>query len=130
MGGLGCGENHEYMHPSCRVSTLQAGGGGVMVWGVFSWHILGTLIKVEQRLNGTGHLNIIANQVHPFMAAVYPSANIMLHATRLGLSRNGSTNMRVNSAYCSGLSSHQISIELPRRIEAVLRAKEGGATQY
>ncbi len=21
------------------VSTVQAGGGGLMVWGVFSWHI-------------------------------------------------------------------------------------------
>ena len=41
---------------------------------MFSWHILGPLIKVEQRLNATGYLNIIANQVHPFMAAVYPSA--------------------------------------------------------
>jgi hypothetical protein len=28
---------------------------------------------VEQRLNAAGYLNIIANQVHPFM--VYPSAN-------------------------------------------------------
>ena len=47
----------------------------VMVWGVFSWHILGPSIKVEQRLNSTGYLNIIANQVHPFMAAVYASVN-------------------------------------------------------
>jgi hypothetical protein len=33
---------------------------------------------VEQRLNATGYLNIIVNQVHPFMAAVYPSANVFL----------------------------------------------------
>ena len=66
---------HEYMHPSWCVSTLQAGGGGVMVWGVFSWDTLCPLIKVEQRLNATGYLNIFANQVHPFMAAMYPSAN-------------------------------------------------------
>ncbi len=26
--------------PSCLVSTVQA-GGGVMVWGIFSWHTLG-----------------------------------------------------------------------------------------
>jgi hypothetical protein len=36
----------------------------------------------------------------------------MPHATRLGLSRNGSKNITVNSAYCSGLPSHQISIQL------------------
>ena len=36
----------------------------------------------------------------------------MPHATRLGLSRNSSTNMTVNSAYCSGLPSHQMAIQL------------------
>ncbi len=30
----------ESMDPSCLVSTVQAGGGGVMVWGIFSWHAL------------------------------------------------------------------------------------------
>ncbi len=32
-------KEHESMAPSCLVSTVQAGGGCVMVWGVF----LGTL---------------------------------------------------------------------------------------
>ena len=60
------------------------------MWGVFCWHTIGPLIKVEQRLNATGYLNIIANQVHPFMAAVYPSMNGFLqqdnspcHKTRI-----------------------------------------------
>ncbi|KAK6325822.1 hypothetical protein J4Q44_G00051640 [Coregonus suidteri] len=112
MGGLGYGENHEYMHPCC-VSALQAGGGGVGC--VFMAHI-GPLIKVEQHLNATGYLNIIANQVHPFMAAVYPSAKYIFSAglcpMQQALSRNGSKNMTVNSANCSGLPSHQISIQL------------------
>ncbi len=34
-------KEHERMDPSCLISTVQAGGGGVMVWGIFSWHILG-----------------------------------------------------------------------------------------
>ncbi len=29
-------KEHESMDPSCLVSTVQA-GGGVMVWGIFSW---------------------------------------------------------------------------------------------
>ncbi len=41
------------MDPSCLVSTVQAGGGGVMVWGLFSWHTLGPLIPIEHRLNIT-----------------------------------------------------------------------------
>ncbi len=31
-------KEHESMDPSCLVSTVQDGGGGVMVWGIFSWH--------------------------------------------------------------------------------------------
>ncbi len=33
-------KGHESMDPSCLVSTVQAGVGGVMVWGIFSWHTL------------------------------------------------------------------------------------------
>ncbi len=31
-------KEHESMDPFCLVSTVQAAGGGVMVWGIFSWH--------------------------------------------------------------------------------------------
>ncbi len=34
-------KEHESMDPSCLVSMVQA-GGGVMVWGIFSWHTLGS----------------------------------------------------------------------------------------
>ena len=30
---------HEFMSPSCLVSTVQAGGGSIMVWGRFSWSL-------------------------------------------------------------------------------------------
>lgn len=42
-------KRHENMDPSCLVSTVQDGGGGVMVWGVFSWHTLGPLVPTEHR---------------------------------------------------------------------------------
>ncbi len=45
-------KEHESMDPSCLVSTVQAGGGGgVMVWGIFSWHILGLLEPIEHCFN-------------------------------------------------------------------------------
>ena len=47
---------------------VQSGVGCVMVWGMFSWHTLGPLIPIEQRLNAIAYLNIVADQVHPFMA--------------------------------------------------------------
>ncbi len=51
-------------------STVQAAGGGVMVWGYF----LGTLwalVPIEHRLNATTDLSIVADHVHPFMTTVY-----------------------------------------------------------
>ncbi len=63
------------MNPSCLVSTVQAGGGGVMVWGIFSWHTLGPLVPIEHRLNATVYLSIVADHVHPFMTTVYPSSD-------------------------------------------------------
>ncbi len=60
------------MDPPCLVSTVQAaGGGGVMVWGIFSWHTLGPLAPIEHRLNATVYLSIVGDHVHPFMTTVY-----------------------------------------------------------
>ncbi len=61
------------MDPSCLVSTVQAaGGGGVMVWEVFSWHTLGPLVPIEHRLNATAYLSFVADHVDLFMSTVYP----------------------------------------------------------
>ncbi len=63
------------MDPSCLVSTVQAGGGGVMVWGIYSWHTLDPLVPIEHRLNSTVYLSIVADHVHPFMTTVNPSSD-------------------------------------------------------
>ncbi len=68
-------KEHESVDPSCLVSTVQAGGGGVMVWGIFSWHTLGPLVPIEHLLNATAYLSIVADHVHPFMTIVYPSSD-------------------------------------------------------
>jgi len=47
---------------------VQAGGGGVMVWGMFSWHTLGPLVPIGHRLNPSAYMNIVSCHVHPFMA--------------------------------------------------------------
>ncbi len=109
-------KEHESMDPSCLVSTVQAGGGGVMVWGIFSWHTLGPLVPIEHRLNTTAYLSIVADHVHPFMTTVYPSSDatssrIMQHVTKLKSSQTGFLNMTMSfSLYSNGLHSHQISI--------------------
>ncbi len=69
------GSEHESMDPSCLVSTVQAGGGGVMVWGIFSWHTLGSLVPIERCLNATAYLSIVTDHVYPFMTTEYPSSD-------------------------------------------------------
>nr|KAF6387327.1 hypothetical protein mMyoMyo1_007836 [Myotis myotis] len=68
-------KQHESMHPTCMSTALQAGGGSVMVWGMFSWHDLGPLIRVEQHLKSTTYLSIVAVQVHPIMLMAYPNGD-------------------------------------------------------
>ncbi len=61
------------MDLSCLVSTVQA--GGVMVWGIFSWHTLCLLVPIEHRFNATVYLSIVADHVHPFITTVYLSSD-------------------------------------------------------
>ncbi len=63
-------KEHESMDPSCLVSMVQA-AAGVMVWGIFSWHTLGSLVPIEHCLNATVYRSIVAYHVHPFMTTVY-----------------------------------------------------------
>ncbi len=108
-------KEHESMDPSCLVSTVQA-GGGVIVWGIFSWHTLGILVPIEHRLNAPVYLSVVADHVHPFMTTVYhllmtTSSRILHHVTKLKSSQTGFLNMTMSSLYSNGLHSHQISIQ-------------------
>ncbi len=108
-------KEHESMDPSCLVSTVQADGGGVVVWGIFSWHTLGPLVPIEHRLNATAFLSIVADHVHPFRTTVYhllmaTSSRITHHVTKLKSSQTGFLNMTLSSLYSNGLQSLQISI--------------------
>lgn len=51
-------------------TPVQAGRGGVMEWGMFSWLILGPLIPINHHLNATDYLSVVAEHVHSFMATI------------------------------------------------------------
>ena len=108
------------MDPSCLVSTVQAGGGGVMVWGIFSWHTLGPLVPIEHRVYATAYLSIVADHVHPFMTTVYhllmaTSSRITRHVIERESSQTGFLNMTMSSLYSNGLHSHGGSNLVPAR---------------
>ncbi|GBM32927.1 hypothetical protein AVEN_13295-1 [Araneus ventricosus] len=61
--------------PSCTAGHTQAGGGGIMIWGSLSWAAVGPVVVVEQTMKAVNYLNIIADQLHPYMAFVFPTGN-------------------------------------------------------
>ncbi|GBN92610.1 Transposable element Tc1 transposase [Araneus ventricosus] len=58
----------EQLLPSCTTGHTQAGGGGIMLWGTLSSAALGPVVLVEQTMKAANYLNIIADQLHPYMA--------------------------------------------------------------
>ena len=63
--------------PQCTASHTQDGGGGIMLWRTFSWVSLESVVVVKQTLNATEYLNIIADQLHSYMASVFRTRNEM-----------------------------------------------------
>ncbi len=108
-------KEHESMDPSCLVSMVQAGGGGVMVWGVFSWHTLGLLVPIEHCLNATAWVLLLTMSIPLWLQCTHllmsTSSRIMHHVTKLKSSQTGFLNMTLSSIYSNGLHSHQISIQ-------------------
>lgn len=43
---------------------VHTGGGGLRGWGMFIWHILGTLVVTDHRLNA---FSILADHFPPFL---------------------------------------------------------------
>ena len=46
-----------------------------MLWAMFCWETLGPAIHVDVSLTRVTYLNIVADQVHPFMAMVFPDGS-------------------------------------------------------
>ncbi|GBM81448.1 Transposable element Tc1 transposase [Araneus ventricosus] len=63
----------EQLLPSCTECHTQADGGGIMLWGTFSWATLGPV--VEETRKAAIYMNIIADQLHPYMVFVFPTGN-------------------------------------------------------
>ena len=86
-------QQHESMDPTCLVSTVQAGGSGVMVWGMFSWHTLGPLLPINHCLIASAYVSVVADHVHPFMATMYLYP--ISYFTKQNLSQTGFINMTI-----------------------------------
>uniref|UniRef100_A0A3Q3JTD4 Transposase Tc1-like domain-containing protein n=1 Tax=Monopterus albus TaxID=43700 RepID=A0A3Q3JTD4_MONAL len=65
----------EELTPGSTTGRWQARGDSVMIWAMFCWETLGPVIHVDITLTRTTYLNIVADQVHPFMAKVFPDGS-------------------------------------------------------
>ncbi|GFV64044.1 hypothetical protein TNCV_3144351 [Trichonephila clavipes] len=50
---------HEVMDPAFQVGTAQGRCGSIMVWGVFLWHCLGSLVRVPTYLNANHYVEFL-----------------------------------------------------------------------
>lgn len=57
----------ESMDASRFVSTVQAAGRGVMLWGIISWNTLGPLVSNDHHLKPTAYPTSAGDHVPPFV---------------------------------------------------------------
>ncbi|GBN69268.1 Transposable element Tcb2 transposase [Araneus ventricosus] len=66
---------HEAVDPACQVGTVQGHGASIMVWGVFSWQFLGSLVLVPTSLSAIRYVELLGDHLHPFMLYSHPHGN-------------------------------------------------------
>ncbi|GFU92802.1 transposable element Tcb1 transposase [Trichonephila clavipes] len=62
----------EAFAPECIVLTVKHGGGSLMVWGAISWRGLGPLVTLHDKVKAAHYVNILGDQVHPFVQTSFP----------------------------------------------------------
>ncbi|GFX24140.1 transposable element Tcb1 transposase [Trichonephila clavipes] len=80
----------EAFSPECIVPTVKHGGGSLMVWGAISWCGLGTLVTLHGKVKAAHYVNILGDQVHPFVQTSFPGEsplyqddNVPIHTAKI-----------------------------------------------
>ncbi|MBJ5491542.1 transposase [Salmonella enterica subsp. enterica serovar Derby] len=101
---------HEAMDPSCQQGTLQAGGGGILVWGLFTWTEMGPLVRVTSSLTGQRYREILDDHVLPFVRLQHPTGDLSLQQDNAPCHRS-----RIVSEWLDEHSSDVTSLPWPAR---------------
>ncbi|GBM61599.1 hypothetical protein AVEN_226871-1 [Araneus ventricosus] len=65
-------EGREALHPSCIISTVQASGGSVMIWGCFCWDGFGSATLCINKIKFPEYVSILSDHFIPSMDQVLP----------------------------------------------------------
>ncbi|GFW38286.1 transposable element Tc1 transposase [Trichonephila clavipes] len=65
---------HKALDPACKIGTVHGNGGSIMVWGVFSWHCLGSLMRVPTSLSAIRYVEFLGNHLRVFVLFCFPHA--------------------------------------------------------
>ncbi len=119
IDGWVCRLPREEMAPGCTMGRKQAGKGSLMLWVMCCWETLGVGIHMDVTLTRTTYLNIVADQVHPYMANVFPdgSGGPTSQLSGLGSAANVSMSDTTGHLQIKGLVE-----SMPQQVRAVLAA--------
>ncbi|KAI4882134.1 hypothetical protein NFI96_007378 [Prochilodus magdalenae] len=74
-------QTHKAMDPSCQQSHVQAAGGSILVWHVFSWQGLGQLVRLNMSLTGVYYVSLLSDHLQHGMDFRHSSAAGHLNVT-------------------------------------------------
>ena len=78
----------EAWNPCCIQQTIKHGGGGVMVWGAFTFLELSTLLSISHRLDVQGYIQLLKDNLSPFLKEfppgerVFQQENALIHIAK------------------------------------------------
>jgi hypothetical protein len=63
--------------PACVVPTVKFVGGGIRVWGYFSWNRLGPLVILQENVNAEGYKDILTCCILSVVEAQFSDNNCL-----------------------------------------------------
>lgn len=70
---------NKQLDPKYTLETIKHGGGNVMVWGAFSWHGVGPIIRIAGRMDQHVYKEILENVMEPYSFENMPVTYIFQH---------------------------------------------------
>lgn len=67
------------LNPRYTQKTVKHGGGSIMVWGSFSWHGVGPIVKINGKMDRYQYLDILKNQMEPYAFENMPVSFTFMH---------------------------------------------------